>query len=218
MGREVSLIGSEQGIREQTLALLHKIAAHALAQAAPIRFAIAQTPAELEAVYRLRYNAVIERGWAAPEEFPTGLEQDAFDDRGLHIAAWDAGTLAGALRLIFPAPGQLLPTEEDFSIRIEPQGQVVEVGRVIVARSHSDSRHRIFAALTARACLEISTRGFCYACGAANRSMLRLYRQIGYHVTLFGPAHAYWGELRQPVRFDFLESAPSLRKRWLKNT
>ena len=211
------MITSEQDIREQILIILHKIANHAVTRAAPIRFTLAQTPAEREAVYRLRYSAVVERGWAAPAGFPAGLEQDSFDHRGLHVAAWDGDSLVGTLRVVFPAPGQVLPTEEGFSIRIEPQGQVVDVGRIAVARSHSDSRHRIFAGLMAYAWPEIPARGFYHVCGTANRSMLRLYQGVGYHVTPLGPLREYWGEMRQPVRFDLLASMPSLRERWLKD-
>src|SRR5438132_2727031 len=78
-----------------------------LARAAPICFAIAQTPAEREALYRLRYQTAIGRGWVKPEDFPDGLERDPYDERAVHLAGWDGTVLAASVRL---------PTEEAFGL------------------------------------------------------------------------------------------------------
>src|SRR4051812_17034093 len=90
---------------------------------APLRFKVARTPAELEAVYRLRYRIAIARGWARPEQFPDGLEHDAYDARAVSIAAWDDGSLVAAARIVLPVPGELLPTEVAFGLEIEPRGR-----------------------------------------------------------------------------------------------
>src|SRR3990170_2028423 len=54
------------------LARTDALAAQLIARAAPLMFSVAQSPAEREAVYRLRYSIVVEKGWARPEDFPDG--------------------------------------------------------------------------------------------------------------------------------------------------
>jgi N-acyl-L-homoserine lactone synthetase len=156
----------------------------------------------------------VEHGWAPPEAFPDGLERDAYDDQAVHIVGWDGAVLATAARLIFAQPGCLLPTEEAFSIEIEPRGQVVDMGRQIVAHEYSQRENRIFPGLLARTWLEMRAHGFSYVCGLFSPSMLRLYRILGLQLTVLAPARCYWGEDRSPARLDVLGSIPVLVRRW----
>jgi hypothetical protein len=54
-----------------------RLAAAAVAAAAPVRIAIAASPADRDAVYRLRYQHVIQADWATPEELPDEREHVA---------------------------------------------------------------------------------------------------------------------------------------------
>ena len=202
-----SLAASEQAIADA-------IAARFIALAAPVRFSVAQSPGEREAAYRLRYEVVIEQGWATPEKFRCGLEQDQFDAGAVHLLGRDGQKVVATSRLVFPTAGRLLPTEVEFDLRVEPQGQVVDGGRAIVDRAYSDDRHRIFAGLLGYSWFEIQAQGFYYLCGAAVPAMIRLCRSLGYQISVLGPARQYWGEQRYPVRFDVPESVPLLYKRW----
>ena len=105
-----------------TLAMVDTMAAHVIRLAAPIRWAVSESPSERDAIFRLRYRVVIERGWAGPEDLPDGRECDAYDDAATHIVGWDGPALAAAARLNFPSPGRLLPVEESFGLRVEPLG------------------------------------------------------------------------------------------------
>lgn len=185
-----------------------------IACAAPISFRLAQSPAELEAVYRLRYQVVVEQGWARPEDLPTGLEQDSYDQRGSYLIGLDGPHLVATTRLVFPDGGRLLPTEADFGVRVEPEGGVVDGGRTIVSRAYSDRQHRIFMGLLGQNWFELKRRKFYYLCGAATGAMIRLCHSLGYQITVVGPARHYWGERRYPIRFDVLESIPTLWARW----
>ncbi|MBE7556563.1 MAG: GNAT family N-acetyltransferase [Anaerolineales bacterium] len=196
----------------QTVA--NTIAAQFIAQATPVRFTVAQSSAEREAAYRLRYEVVTTRGWADAEKFPGELEQDVYDAEAVHLLGWKGHKLVATTRLVFPSAGKLLPTEVEFGLRVEPQGQVVDGGRAIIARSCSDYQHRIFAGLLGYTWFEIQSRGFRYLCGAAVPAMIRLCQSIGYHITVLGHARPYWGQKRYPIRFDVLESVPMLFKRW----
>jgi N-acyl-L-homoserine lactone synthetase len=202
------------GRSSAAIAAADAIAAQFIAQAAPVQFSIARSPAELEAVYRLRYQIVVEHGWASPEDFPNRLEKDSYDMRGVYLIGQDSHGIIATTRLVFPDSNQLLPTELDFDLKVEPPGQVVDGGRVIVSRAYSDQRHRIFAGLLGQSWFALKERNFYYLCGAATGAMIRLCRSLGYQITLLGPARHYWGERRYPIRFDVLESIPSLWLRW----
>ncbi|MCL4302374.1 MAG: GNAT family N-acetyltransferase [Anaerolineae bacterium] len=195
-------------------AVADTLAAKFIAWATPVRFTVAQSSAEREAAYRLRYEVVTARRWASAEKFPGGLEQDVYDAEAVHLLGWKEHNLVATTRLVFPSSEKLLPTEVEFGLRVEPQGQVVDGGRVIIARDYSDYEHRIFAGLLGYTWFAIQSRGFRYLCGAAVPAMIRLCQSIGYRITVLGQARPYWGQRRYPIRFDVLESVPMLYKRW----
>ncbi len=146
---------------------------------------------------------------------PKGVERDRYDDLSVQIAAWDGDTLAAAQRLVFPREGLPLPTEEAFALTIEPQGRVVDVGRSAIApRYRGDSRHLLLAALQARSWLEWRSRGFCIAAGIVTEQVMQIYGEVGLKVEILGPGRDYWGERRQPARFDASAAADRLRAIW----
>src|SRR5262245_42553977 len=71
------------------LARVDELAARMVAHAAPLEPRIATTAAELAAVYRLRYEVVIARGWGLPSDFPDCQERDAFDARAVQVGVWE---------------------------------------------------------------------------------------------------------------------------------
>src|SRR5262249_40989092 len=108
--------GPMSGEESPALVQVDAFARHTLSRLAPLAFGVARSPAELEAVYRLRYEVVMDQGWAKPEGFPDGLERDAFDERALQIVVWDGSELVGTTRLVAPKAGCRLPTEEAFDV------------------------------------------------------------------------------------------------------
>jgi N-acyl-L-homoserine lactone synthetase len=168
----------------------------------PIRFHVATRRAARECLFRLRYHAVIERGWARPEDFTDHLETDAYDARAVHVGGWNGPDAVATARLIFPHPKRPLPVEEIFDLRIEPQGSVVHVDRFTVARRHSEGTHRLFLALIGRCWLEMRARGLHLGAGIDSLAMLRLYRRLGFSVSILGPPRHYWAEDRYPVLFE----------------
>lgn len=199
---------------ESALALADSLASRIVGVAAPIQFSVAQSDSDRQAVYRLRYQVVIERGWAQPEDLPDGLERDAFDERAIHIVGWDGDVLAATSRLVLPVSQNLLPTEQAFDIKVEPQGQVADMGRQIVGRDYSNVRHLVFAALLAKTWLEMRQRGFTLVCGDFSPAVTRLYRMVGFDVKQIGPSRKFWGEKRFPILVDVAGSVPTLLERW----
>ena len=208
------MMDPKRGLVPSEQAVADAIATRFIELAEPIRFSVAQSPGDREAGYRLRYEVVIAQGWARPEQFHHGLEQDHYDAEAVHLLGWDGQKVVATTRLVFPTAGRLLPTEAEFDLQVEPQGHVVDGGRTIVDRAYSDDRHRIFAGLLGYTWFEIQARGFRYLCGAAVPAMIRLCRSLGYQISVLGPARQHWGEERYPIRFDVPESIPLLHERW----
>ena len=197
--REASLLGR-----------LDAMAGQLVARAAPIHFALARSPEERAAVFRLRFETVVKQGWTAQADMPEGLERDAYDDQAVLVAGWHGETLAATARLVFPDPSRPLPIEQEFELSSELPDSVVDLRRAIVAAPYRSRRHTVFAALLARCWLEVRGQGLHRVCGAATRAWLERYRQLGLPVRVLGPPQSYWGEERYPLFLDGLELAQAL--------
>jgi hypothetical protein len=183
------------------LVALDALSRRLLAAAPALRVAPASTDAERDAVHRLRYAHVVAHGWSPREAHPDGLERDAYDARALQIAAWAGDDLAGTVRLVLA--GARLPVEDAFGLEVEPRGQVVEVGRLLIAPAHrGDPAHAIWGALFACTWLEARARGHSVLAGTASPALIARYAAIGLHFEVLAPAREHWGEARHPVRLD----------------
>lgn len=193
---------------------LDAIAGRLLATMAPLRFAVAATDADRRATFRLRYEAVLRRGWADPAAFPDGLERDEYDDVAVHLGGWEGDKLVATGRIVFPSPGLRLPTEAAFDLVIEPVGTAANVDRMTIAASHSDVEHRLLLGLLGATWREVRLRGFHIWVGIHSPAMFRLYRRLGLTMEILGPPRLHWGEERYPVRFDGRTGAAEFIRRW----
>ena len=200
-------------------AVLHAVdemMSEAVAGAAPIRFDIARTDAERDAVFRLRYRVATERGWANPAEFPTGLERDPFDREAVHIVGWDKEALVATSRLVCPKKDRPLPTEAAFDLAVEPLGRVVNIDRLIVAPGYSDRRHRAMVALLGATWTQTRAHGFHAWVGISTPAMVRLFRLLGFATLPLAPPQRYWNEVRVPILCDGARGATEALKRRAK--
>jgi hypothetical protein len=185
------------------LTALDRLSEQLLAAAPELSVALAATDTEREATYRLRYEQVVAHGWADREQLPEGLEYDAFDADALHVCAWHGDSLVGTLRMVLPTRGRALPVEVEFELAIEPVGQVVEAGRLVITPSYrGDPAHRAWGALFACGWLSMRARGFSVLGGAAAPRTVAQLRALGLPFEILGPARPHWGEDRHPVRLD----------------
>lgn len=198
----------------EILAALDALSRRFIGSIDTLRFDTAHDKSDREAVYRLRYETVINRGWAQPGDMPDGMEHDQYDERAIHIVVWDGHELVATSRLVLPGGDLALPTEEAFHIRIEPHGQVVDMGRQIVAPEYGSIKHRVFAALLAKTWLEIRANDYSLVCGDFSPAMTRLYRMMGFDVKVLGQAQSFWGEDRTPIMVDVAKSMQALMERW----
>jgi N-acyl-L-homoserine lactone synthetase len=203
-------------ITPEALATVDAAAARWFADAAPVRVALAASEGEREATFRMRYQAIVERGWKRPEEMPGGIERDEWDDHALHVVAWDGANAVGSFRLIMPEAGRGLPVEEAFGLTIEPAGQVAELGRITVAHGASEAQRRVFRSLVAGSWLQIRARGVFYLASDVTAPVQRLYSSLGLRIHRLGSPALYWGEYRFPVICDVPGSAETLARRWLR--
>lgn len=94
----------------------------------------------LNAIYQLRYQVYVnEWGFENPEDHPSGLEQDEYDQHSIHFyaSAIHSNEVIGAARIILGSE-QLLPIERHFDIPQFPLGvrreQVAEISRLAVSK------------------------------------------------------------------------------------
>jgi N-acyl-L-homoserine lactone synthetase len=193
------VVSDHRGPAELTATVdLHAV--QALANLAPLVFEVAQSPADRDAVLRMRYETVVEEGWATPEDHPDGRERDEYDDEAVFIVCRDAGEIVGSMRLVPPSPSRPLPTEREFGIRARPAGQVPEVGRIIVTPAARPGRsHLVLGGLCARGWLEARAHGYDRAISTAASEVIDLYRSVGMRITVLGPAQLHWGAQRVPI-------------------
>lgn len=189
------------GPAQESSATVELLAARALANLAPLAFEVAHTPADRDAVLRMRYETVVEEGWAAPEDHPDGRERDEYDDEAIFIVCRDAGAIVGSLRLVPPSPQRRLPTEREYDILARPAGQVPEVGRIVITPAARHGRsHLVLGGLCARAWLELRARGCDRAISTAAAEVIDLYRSVGMRITVLAPAQLHWGIQRAPIQ------------------
>jgi GNAT acetyltransferase-like protein len=198
-----------RGTEATGLTALDALSDRLLAAAASLRIAVATTDAERQDAYRLRYAQVVGQGWVDAADLPGGLEVDVYDPDALQICAWDGQALVGTLRLVFPKAGRPLPVEADFGIRVEPHGEVVEAGRLVIAPTYrGDPAHRAWGALFACGWTSMRARGYSVLAGAAAPRTVERLRALGLPFEILGPARPHWGEERHPVRLDPAHGAP----------
>src|SRR5512146_439076 len=173
----------------------------------PFDYRVAADDSEREIAYRLRAEAVLDRGWCTPEDLPGGLERDGYDDRAIQVIGWDGQVPMSTGRVVLP-PG--LPTEDACGLVVEPRGEVVDVGRMCVARSHQGLEHAAFIGLMCRLYQAMRENGFRVACGMMSAQARSLMGLLGLRLEVLGPPRAHWNEPRAPFRFSLMSAAKLL--------
>jgi N-acyl-L-homoserine lactone synthetase len=202
----MGLVSRVAGEPAEPAAAWDRLAGRLVDAVAPIRLGVAASPADRDAVYRLRYQVVVERGWAAPSEYPDGLERDHYDDVAVHLVAWQGDALVATGRVVFPTASRLLPTEEVFELSVEPPGRVADFGRMVVAREARRGGYALYLALLAGEWRVARERECTSACGILTPSMIRLAERVGVKVRILGAARWHWGAERLPVQVDMARS------------
>jgi GNAT superfamily N-acetyltransferase len=176
----------------------------------PLQFTVASDPDARREAFALRHAAVIANGWGPPS--PDGLDRDGFDDRAVILVGRFEDEVVATGRLVLP-PGPL-PTEVECSIQVQPQGQVVDVGRMVVAPERRGWGRGSFAALLAALYVEMRRNGYAVATGMMAPDVRSVVRLLGLNVEVLGADRSSNGTLRAPVRFACDANEGSLLTRW----
>lgn len=166
-----------------------------------LRFA--RTPAELDAVLRLRFEVFnLELGEGLAASFLTGRDRDEFDESCHHLLVTDGGRgeIVGTYRLRTSEAGRFY-SDDEFDLSNLPAhvlGESVEAGRACVAREHRN-RQVLFLLWKGLAAYMLHNRkryffGCCSLPGQDPREGLRalnrLEREGRLHPTLSVPPRA----------------------------
>jgi N-acyl-L-homoserine lactone synthetase len=179
---------------------LDRLAERALDALTPLTVTVARTPAEVDAVFRMRYQCVTELGWARPEDYPDERERDEYDDGAVLVVCRDQATIVGSARVVPPVLGSLLPAEREFQISVEPPGRAVEVGRIVVPQLERVGRsHLILAGVFARTWQIARDLGYDRIVSTASAELIGLYRGLGLTVIELAQPRLSWGEQRAPI-------------------
>ena len=97
----------------------------------------------IDEIYRLRYKVYCDEwGFEKPEDYPTGLESDNFDEHSSHFAAIekkDSGQLIGTVRIILHSPLGF-PIEHHCTIDADLSGidrkRIGEISRFAVSKEY----------------------------------------------------------------------------------
>ena len=171
--------------------------AERMADTAGVRLSVADSPAELIAVHRLRYRVASVDGRATAADDRDGMERDAFDTRALQMCAWHGAALVGTLRLVLPVVGKPLPLEQAFGLTVEPDGEVVEVGCPLIELG-GDAAQRAGDGLLAQAWFEARARGYTVMAGLASAELVERYAALGIAVEVLAES----ADGHQAVRLD----------------
>ena len=185
---------------DDALARVSLLAVACVARASPVRFGVATSAGDVEAVYRLRYEVVVERGWAPAYAFPDGVERDADDAAAVQVAGWHDDRVVATGRLVPPVVGRPLPTEAAFGMTLSGRDRLVDVGRVCVASAYRDAAQRVFRGVLGQIWCEMTRLGYQEAATVLNGAVARMYERSGLCVTVLGPPRVYWGEQRSAAR------------------
>lgn len=178
-----------------------RLAERVLAGLAPLRFETANTTAERDAVLRMRYDCVVELGWATADDYPDLRERDEYDANATFVLCRDGDDLVGSARVIMSTAARPLPAEQEFRLPIRPPGETFEIGRIVVPRTYRPGRgHLLLVGLCAKSWLEGRSLGGMRVVSTATSRAIDLYQSIGMRVTVLGPSRMYWGEDRVPIQ------------------
>jgi hypothetical protein len=175
----------------------------------PFDYRVASGDSEREIAYLLRGSAVIDRGWCTAGDLPGGMERDEYDGHAIQVIGWDRDVAMSTGRVVLPPR---LPTEAACGIVVEPRGEVVDVGRMCVARNYQSLEHAALIGLMCRLYLTMREHGYRVACGMMSAPARSLMALFGLQLEILGPERVYWNESRAPVRFSLMSAARLLKE------
>lgn len=165
---------------------------------------VAADPGELNAVYRLRYDAYLLKGYISPD--PSGMKRDDWEElpHTMHFVALVQDKVVGAVRLVLDSQSGL-PMEREFAREIgllKAQGRkVAEASTLVVTPDYPNSGPRVWLGLSRAVWQEAQAQAVDDLCIAVTQNHLGLYRRLLFEVIGPGrPYHTLNGVFAYPLR------------------
>jgi N-acyl-L-homoserine lactone synthetase len=136
---------------------------------------------ELKAVFRLRYDSYLRKGYISPN--PDGIMFDEWDELPIatHFVAMEDDQIVGAVRLIMDS-AKGLPMERVFPEAIgqlrEQGRKVAEASTLVVADAQSDSNHKLWVKLCKILWEEAEARQIDDLCVAVTQNHISFYKRL----------------------------------------
>jgi ubiquinone/menaquinone biosynthesis C-methylase UbiE/N-acyl-L-homoserine lactone synthetase len=159
----------------------------------------AQTTAELEIAFRLRYNVYCEElGSLHAASYPEGLESDHFDDFAVHFIALREGKIHGYVRLV-RGPGGNLLLEERFTLPShihKNRTELMEISRWIVSAPFRGTG--LWFLLGHEAANWAKRNGYSKLVMVARENLWEGLKKRGWRVALWGSYQQYHDTISAP--------------------
>ena len=135
---------------------------------------------ELEAIFRLRYDSYLRKGYISPN--PNGIMVDEWDELSTttHFVAMENGGLLGAVRLVMDST-KSLPMERVFPEvinQLRKQGRKVAEASTLVAEVRSDSTRKLWVILCKALWEEAEARHIDDLCVTVTQNHLGFYKRL----------------------------------------
>lgn len=165
---------------------------------------VVAAPADLEAVYALRYQIYCEeRAYLPAGNYPDRLETDRYDEHSVQFAAFDsAGGIAAAARLVLPRAQAGLPYQQHCATFAEfdqaTPDCAAEVSRLVLNRGYRQppgGGHlgTVVLGIYREMYRYSHANGISHWYAAMERSLQRLLYRYGFCFTPIGPQVDYFG-------------------------
>jgi hypothetical protein len=166
-----------------------------------LTFGIAELDKERRAVFRLRYDVALERGWADEAALPEGIEREEHDEGAVFVVARSDGEIVGALRLIVDGGTVARLLTEHGLDQVFAAGETVFIGRFLVARPYRARARETVVGLGGEAVRFMRGRAVRAISFAAENS-IRFCQYHGFPLKIAGPPRPVDHAFRSPVVFD----------------
>jgi len=178
-------------------------------------FKVADSEYELENAYRLRYKVYCEeKRWLKSEDYPGGIEKDEYDDKAVHVIAFDEEfRIVGNMRILQKEDFGKLPFENHPSLagRKVDVPDMAELSRFVI-RTGGDSLMLAKGLLRAiyHTCVKL---GIWNCIDICEPSLIRLVSKFNVYFEPLAPPSMYYGGFTQPALLDIRE----MQEKWKKD-
>lgn len=139
-----------------------------------------------EAIYRLRYEQYLKKGYVSPH--PKAMKSDMWDEipETIQFGAFKGDALVGSIRLVFDSE-KGLPMEQPFPeeiarLRLRAEN-IAEASTLVVADSEKNSCQKIWLMLSRAIWQEAKRQNIDYLCIAVTENHLCFYKRLLFEPT-----------------------------------